>query len=61
MLIRNTSLVVSVLQSIMKGSISQNTVVSIKNDFHTIESSISMVPIIDSNFAEERCDICGCI
>lgn len=60
-LIRNTSLVVSVLQSIMKGSISQNTVVSIKNDFHTIESSISMVPIIDSNFAEERCDICGCI
>lgn len=60
-LVRNTSLITSVLQSVMNGSIVQNTVVSIKNDFRTIESSITVMPTVDSNFAEERCDICGCI
>lgn len=60
-LVRNTSLITSVLQSVMNGSIAQNTVVSIKNDFRTIESSITVMPTVDSNFAEERCDICGCI
>lgn len=58
-LVRNTSLVLSVLQGILNGSISQNTVASLRNDFSTLESSISMVPVIDSDFAEERCDICG--
>ena len=60
-LVRNTSLITSVLQSVMNGSIAQNTVVSIRNDFRTIESSITVMPTVDSNFAEERCDICGCI
>ena len=58
-LVRNTSLVLSVLQGILNGSITQNTVASLRNDFSTLESSISMVPVIDSDFAEERCDICG--
>lgn len=60
-LVRNTSLVISVLQNIMNSSITRNMVISIKNDFHTIESSITVIPSVNSNFAEERCDICGCI
>lgn len=58
-LVRNTSLVLSVLQGVLNGAITQNMVTSLKNDFSTLESSISMVPVIDSDFAEERCDICG--
>ena len=58
-LVRNTSLVLSVLQGILHGSIVQNTVASIRNDFSSLESSITMAPIINANFAEERCDICG--
>lgn len=58
-LVRNTSLVLSILQGVLNGSITQNTVASLRNDFSTLESSISMVPVIDSDFAEERCDICG--
>lgn len=58
-LVRNTSLVLSVLQGILHGSIVQNTVASIRNDFSSLESSITIVPFINTNFAEERCDICG--
>ena len=58
-LVRNTSLVLSVLQGILDGSIVQNTVASIRNDFSSLESSITMSPIINTNFTEERCDICG--
>lgn len=58
-LVRNNSLVLSVLQGIFNGSIIQNTVASIKNDFSSLESSITIVPVIDNNFAEESCDICG--
>lgn len=58
-LVRNTSLVLSVLRGILDGSIVQNTVASIRNDFSSLESSITMAPIINTNFAEERCDICG--
>ena len=58
-LVRNTSLVLSVLQGILDGSIVQNTVASIKNDFSSLESSIAIVPAINKDFAEERCDICG--
>ena len=58
-LVRNTSLVLSVLQGVLSGSITRNTVASLRNDFSTLESSIAMVPVIDSDFAEERCDICG--
>lgn len=58
-LIRNTSLVLSVLQGILNGSISQNTVASIKNDFSSLGSSISMEPSIITNFSDESCDICG--
>ncbi len=58
-LVRNTSLALSVLQGILDGSIVQNTVASIRNDFSSLESSITIAPIINANFAEERCDICG--
>ncbi len=58
-LVRNNILVLSVLQGILDGSISQNTVTSIRNDFSSLESSINIVPVINNNFAEERCDICG--
>lgn len=58
-LIRNTSLVLAVLQGILHGSISQNTIVSIKNDFSSLDSSISMEPSIITNFSDESCDICG--
>ena len=58
-LVRNTSLVLSVLQGVLSGSITRNTLASLRNDFSTLESSIAMVPVIDSDFAEERCDICG--
>lgn len=58
-LVRNTSLALSVLQGILDGSIVQNTVASIRNDFSSLESSITIAPIINTNFAEERCDICG--
>ena len=58
-LVRNTSLALSVLQGIFDGSIVQNTVASIRNDFSSLESSITIAPIINTNFAEERCDICG--
>ena len=58
-LIRNTSLVLSVLQGVINGSITRNTVTSIRNDFSSFESSLAIVPVIDSDFAEERCDICG--
>jgi len=58
-LVRNTSLTLSVLQGILDGSIVQNTVASIRNDFSSLESSITIAPIINTNFAEERCDICG--
>lgn len=58
-LVRNNSVVLSVLQGILDGSIVQNTVASIRNDFSSLESSITIAPIINTNFAEERCDICG--
>lgn len=60
-LIKNTSLFIATLQNIINGSITQNTVTSIKNDFSSYESSISTVPNIDFNFADEGCDICGSI
>ena len=58
-LVRNTSLFLSVLQSVLNGSINQNTVISIRNDFSTLENSITIAPVINNDFAEERCDICG--
>ena len=58
-LVRNTTLVLSVLQGILDSSITQNTVVSVRNDFSSLESSIMTVPVVDNNFAEERCDISG--
>lgn len=58
-LVRNTSMVLSALQGILDGSIGQNTVTSIRNDFSSLKSSITIAPEIDINFAEERCDICG--
>ncbi len=58
-LVRNTSVVLSVLQGVLDGSITQNTVTSIRNDFSSLESSITIAPDINMNFAEERCDICG--
>ena len=58
-LIRNSSLVISVLQGILNGSVTQNTIASIRNDFSSLESSITIAPVIKTNFAEERCDICG--
>lgn len=58
-LVRNTSLALSVLQGILDGSIVQNTVASIRNDFSSLESSITIAPIINTSFAEERCDVCG--
>lgn len=58
-LIRNTSLAVSMLHGVLDGSITQNTVASIRNDFSSLASSISMTPVIDEDFAEEGCDICG--
>lgn len=58
-LVRNTSLVLSVLQGVLNGSITRNTVTSIRNEFSSFESSIAIVPVIDNDFAEERCDICG--
>lgn len=59
MLVRNTSLAISMLQGILDGSISKNTVASIKNDFSSFKSSIAVIPIINDSFAEERCEICG--
>lgn len=58
-LVRNTSLAISMLQGILDGSISKNTVASIKNDFSSFKSSIAVIPIINDSFAEERCEICG--
>lgn len=58
-LIRNSSLVISVLQGILNGSVTQNTIASIRNDFSSLESSITIAPVIKTDFAEERCDICG--
>ena len=60
-LIKNTSLFIATLQNIINGSITQNTVASIKNDFSTYENSVYMVPNIESNFADEGCDICGSV
>lgn len=60
-LIKNTSLFINTLQNIINGSITQNTVTSIKNDFSSYESSVSIVPNIDFNFADEGCDICGSV
>ena len=47
------------LRGILDGTISKNTVASIKNDFSSLESSITAIPIINDSFAEERCEICG--
>ncbi len=58
-LVRNTSLILALLQSILDGSTTQNTVASIRNDFSSLESSITVVPDINNTFAEESCDICG--
>lgn len=58
-LIRNTSLVTSVLQGMVNGSVSNNIVASVRNDFSSLESSITITPVIDENFSEEGCDICG--
>lgn len=58
-LIRNTSLVLSVLHGILDGSITKNTVTSIKNDFSSLKSSIALDPVINTDFAEESCDICA--
>ena len=58
-LVRNTSLAISMLRGILDGTISKNTVASIKNDFSLLESSITAIPIINDSFAEERCEICG--
>ena len=58
-LIRNTALAISVLQGVLDGSITRNTVVSIRNDFTSLANSISMTPVIEEGFAEESCDICG--
>lgn len=58
-LVRNTSLVISALHNVLDGSITQNTVISIRNDFTTLENSIAVTPVINSDFAEESCDICG--
>lgn len=58
-LIRNTSLVISMLQGILNDLVKENTVASIRNDFSSLESSIVMNPDIDDCFAEERCEVCG--
>lgn len=58
-LVRNTSLAISMLSGILDGTISKNTVASIKNDFSSLENSITAIPIINDSFAEERCEICG--
>lgn len=58
-LARNTVLALSVLQAILDGSITRNTIASIRNEFTSLVSSISMTPVIDEDFAEEGCDICG--
>ena len=47
------------LSGILDGTISKNTVASIKNDFSSLENSITAIPIINDSFAEERCEICG--
>lgn len=60
-LVRNTSLVLSVLEGVLNGSITKNTVTSMRNDFSSFEKSITMAPVIYNDFAEERCDICGYI
>lgn len=58
-LIRNTSLAIAMLQGILKGSVSENTVVSIPNEFTSLESSMSISPIINCDFIDEGCEICG--
>lgn len=58
-LIRNTSLTISMIQGIINGSIQNNSIVSIRNEFTSLESSISMTPIISCDFADEGCEICG--
>lgn len=57
-LVRNTSMIVSILRSILEGKIQKNTVISCRHDFTSLKDSITMQPIILDDFAEESCDIC---
>ncbi len=58
-LLRNTLMVVSVIKDIIDKKISKATLVSMRNNFDSLEKSISIEPIINNDFYDEGCDICG--
>lgn len=58
-LIRNALLITYLLKKLLMNQVNENMVISIKNDFSILENSITMEPIINTEFFSESCDICG--
>ena len=49
----------SLLKKVIMDQVNENMAISIKNDFSSLENSITMEPIINTEFFSESCDICG--
>lgn len=58
-LLRNTLMVVSVIKDIIDEKISKATLISMRNNFDSLEKSMSIESIINNDFYDEGCDICG--
>lgn len=58
-LLRNTLMVISVIKDIIDKKINENILVSIQNNFDSFRDSLSIEPVINKDFYDKGCDICG--
>lgn len=58
-LLRNTSMVMGFYQHCRKQDSMKNTLISIKNDFSSLEKSLVVEPRIQTEFYDEACDVCN--
>ena len=58
-LLRNTSMVMGFYQYCMEQDSMKNTLISIKNEFSSLEKSLVVEPRIQTEFYEEACDVCN--
>jgi molybdopterin/thiamine biosynthesis adenylyltransferase len=58
-LLRNTSMVMEFYQHCKQQDSTKNTLISIKNEFSSLEKSLIVEPRIQTEFYEEACDVCN--
>lgn len=58
-LLRNTAMVMGFYQHCIKQNSIKNTLISIKNEFSSLEKSLAVEPRIQTDFYEGECDVCN--